>query len=124
MKFFLPNILLLSALLCPQVQAVDADGNFAIWGKGNKSCHSYNIARGTEQEELFKQYLMGYLTAFNIQLEATYRIAGKKSISDILGWLDDYCETKPVVSFEQSLADFIVEHHDQRLKKAPAKYGR
>lgn len=124
MKFFLPSILFLSILLCPQLQAVDANGNFAIWGKGNKSCHNYNIARGTDQEELFKQYLMGYLTAFNIQMEATYRIAGRKDINDILIWLDDYCNSKPIVSFGKSLADFIIEHYDQRLEKSPARHSR
>jgi len=34
------SILFLLALTPVQLQADDSNGNFAIWGMGNKSCHS------------------------------------------------------------------------------------
>ena len=125
----LSNIMMLLALTCLTVipvssQAVDSNGHFAIWGKGNKSCHSYNISRNTDEEQRFKDYIMGYLTAFNFQMPDTYRIAGNMNLNEILAWLDDYCELKPVLAFEQSLANFIDEHHDKRMKRSPSKYSR
>ena len=121
---YLSSILFLLALIPMQSQAADSKGHFAIWGKGNKSCHSYNISRNTDEEQRFKDYIMGYLTAFNVQMPETYRIAGHMNLNEILSWLDDYCELKPIMAFEQSLADFIIENHDKRMKKSPSKYQR
>ncbi len=125
----LSSIMISLALTCMTVipvssQAADSNGHFAIWGKGNKSCHSYSISRNTDEEQRFKDYIMGYLTAFNVQLPDTYRVAGQMNLNDILAWLDDYCELKPVIAFEQSLADFITENYDERMKKSPSKYRR
>ncbi len=118
------SILFLLALMPLQSQAADSKGSFAIWGSGNKSCHSYNISRDTNEDRGFKDYIMGYLTAFNVQLPETYRIAGQMNLDEILDWLDDNCELKPIISFEQSLTDFITENYDKRMKKAPSKFQR
>lgn len=121
---YLSSILFLLVLISVPSQAADSNGHFAIWGKGNKSCHSYNISRNTDEEQRFKDYIMGYLTAFNVQMPETYRIAGHMNLDEILEWLDDYCELKPIMAFEQSLADFIVENYDKRMKKSPSKFRR
>ena len=118
------SILFLLAMLPLQSQAADSNGHFAIWGKGNKSCHSYNISRDTEEEQEYKDYIMGYLTALNVQLPDTYRVSGEMNLNDILAWLDDYCGLKPVLAFEQSLADFIKDNYDKRMKKSPSKFRR
>ena len=120
----LSSILFLLALIPLQSQAVDSNGHFAIWGKGNKSCHSYNISRNSDEEQSFKDYIMGYLTAFNVQMPETYRVAGHMKLDEILIWLDDYCQLKPIIAFEQSLADFIAENYDKRMKKSPSKFRR
>lgn len=120
----LNSALLLLVLSPMQTQGADINGHFAIWGKGSKSCHSYNIAKETEAEQMYKEYIMGYLTSFNTHDENTYRISGDMDINAITSWLDDYCTEKPVVAFEQSLYDFVVEHYDNRMEKSPAKFQR
>ena len=125
----LSNIIILLTLTCVTIipvssLAADKDGNFAIWGKGNKSCHNYNISRNTDEEQRFKDYIMGFLTAFNVQMPETYRVSGHMTLDEILTWLDDYCQLKPIISFEQSLADFIIENRDERMKRSPSKYRR
>ena len=123
MKYLFPTLLYLF-LLPLHGYAVDNDGNFAIWGKGSKSCHSFNIARNTENEDAFKHYIMGYLTASNVQMANTYSIAGKKNIHNILDWLTDHCETHPVIAFEKALADFIMQNYDNRMQQSPKKHMR
>ncbi len=102
-------------------QANDKNGSYAIWGMGSKTCYSYNKDRGAGDYVRYKDYLMGYLTAYNATAEDTYRISGKMELNDILEWLDDYCEFKQVHAFELALADFIHEHKETRIKKARSK---
>ena len=102
------------------VLAADKSGNIAIWGAGQKSCFSYTAARKNDDENYYKYYLMGYLTAYNAQTPDTYRISGSKNIDEILSWLDNYCTTKQVHGFDQALVEFITEHYPKRLKSAAA----
>lgn len=118
------SILFLFFLILSQSQAADSKGAFAIWGKGSQSCHSYNVARDTGEDRAHKNYIMGYFTAFNVQMPDTYRVAGEMNLDEILVWLDDNCELKPIIAFEQSLADFITENYENRMKKAPSKFQR
>jgi len=71
-----------------------------------------------------KDYIMGFLTAFNVQMPETYRVSGHMTLDEILTWLDDYCQLKPVTAFEQVLVDFIIENRDERMKRSPSKYRR
>lgn len=105
-------------------QAMDKNGNYAVWSVGKKSCYSYNKARESEEQNIYKTFVMGYLTAYNAISEETYSISGAMTLSDILIWLDDYCELKPVHSFELALSEFLIAHKEKRLKQSPAAFGR
>lgn len=119
------HLLIAMVLLVPvQSQAVDKNGHFAIWGKGGKSCYSYTKARNAEDVQSYKDYIMGYLTASNLRMEDTYSISAQMNINDILAWLDSYCETKPMISVEQSLTEFTITHYEKRAKRAPHRYNR
>ena len=117
-------IFLVLSFLSVNLQAIDSNGNFAIWGKGNKSCYSYTVAYDNSKLQSYKDFVMGYLTGHNVQTPDTYRISGKMDLSQILSWLYDYCDSKPIVSFEHALADFIGEHFDKRIKHSQTKFGR
>jgi hypothetical protein len=117
--------LILILLTCASfiVQAKDKNGNYAVWGPGDKSCFSYNNARATEKYDAFKYYIMGYLTAYNSLTPDTYRISGIDQFSDVLKWLDDYCQKQPVHSFDQAINDYATGHHDTRLDRPPVIHG-
>jgi len=104
--------------------SADKSGNFAIWGAGNKSCHSYYQAREVNDFDKFKDYLMGFLTAYNIITPETYSISGSMKLDDVLTWFDDHCGLQPTISFEHALSDFISEHFDNRMKTSPATFRR
>jgi hypothetical protein len=104
--------------------AADRDGNYAVWGPGAKSCHSYNQAAGEAARVPFSNYVMGYLTAYNAVSEETYAISGNMNLEAVMGWLDDYCGQKPMHSFEQALIDFTSSHVEHRFSRPPGSSGR
>ena len=104
--------------------AADRSGNYAIWGKGNKSCFNYLKDRDAEKDKAYKNYVMGYLTAYNTMTPETYNISGNLRLDDIMAWLDDYCDAKQVHGLEQSLIEFISKHHEKRLRTLPGRIGR
>ncbi len=118
------SFVLLIFLFNAPVQGMDSNGNYAIWGIGQKPCHRYNLARAAENDAEYKQYTMGFLTAYNHQAENTYSISSSMTLNEIFSWLDDECELKPIVSFEEALTGFIIEHHESRMKSPPGGFGR
>ncbi len=104
--------------------AADKSGNYAIWGKGNKSCFNYLKDRGAGKDNTYKNYVMGYLTAYNTLAPETYNISGSMRLDDIMAWLDDYCDAKQVHGLEHSLIEFIGKHHEKRLRTPPGRIGR
>ena len=103
--------------------AADGNGNYAIWGSGNKSCHSYNNSRAEEDDFKFRDYTMGYLTSYNHQASETYSISSDMNLDEVLTWLDDLCQLKPVISFEEALVSFIIEHYESRKKTSSSRQG-
>ena len=123
MKLF--RIIFLVLFISPSTGfTADANGNYAIWGSGNKSCHSYANARKSDDFVAYKHYVMGFLTAYNVLIPNTYRISGKMNLNEILVWFDDYCELKAMSAFELALADFVTEHYDRRTKSSSSGIGR
>ena len=117
-------IFLLLSGLALTVSAADQDGNYAVWGPGQKSCYNYSNARTAGEHGDYKYFIMGYLTAYNTLSEKTYRISGNKNLKEILKWMDGYCDENGVHSFEQAIANFIVEHHDTRYSQPASRFWR
>jgi hypothetical protein len=67
---------------------------------------------------------MGYLTAYNAVSTDTYGISGDMNLDAVMGWLGDYCEQKPMHSFEQALIDFTSSHTADRYTRPPGQVGR
>ena len=105
--------------------AADKKGNYAIWGVGNKSCHSYNLSRAANEDDKYKDFIMGYFTAYNHTADETYSISRDMNINEILTWVDEQCELKPMVGFEEALTTFIINNHEGRMKTPPGnRVGR
>ncbi len=116
MKYLLGSLLL---LFVHTAQAADNSGKYAIWGAGQKSCFRYNAARSSGEDDYYRYFLMGYLTAYNTQTPETYRISGGNDMPAILSWLDDFCTSKQSQGFELALIEFIAEHYPKRYKRRP-----
>lgn len=115
----------LFAMSCsPLAMAADKDGNYAVWGVGAKSCYHYSQTLGQPEAESFRNYVMGYLTAYDALTEDTYSIGSGKDLDLVMAWITEYCTKKPIHSFEQALAEFTVEQHPQRSRHPPFRFGR
>ena len=104
--------------------ATDKNGNYAIWGVGNSACIKYTKSRAANDYNDYRLFLMGYLTAYNHQMDETFSISNSMTMDEILKWLDDECELKPMSGFDQAIMGFIVEHNAKRSKYPPGGFGR
>lgn len=116
------GLLALLALALPAT-ATDKNGNYAIWGVGSSACIKYSSMRTSKEDGNYRDYLMGYMTAYNNLAENTYSISSTMTLDDILVWLDGECELKPTFSFDQVIMEFIIAHHEKRAKFPPGRFG-
>jgi hypothetical protein len=114
---------ILSAL-CSAANAADRDGNYAVWGPGARSCHSYNQSSAEAERAPYRNYVMGYLTAYNAVSTDTYAISAGMDLDAVMTWLDDYCAEKAMHSFEQALIGFTSDHAANRYQQPPGRGSR
>lgn len=118
----------LCAALCAAalpVVAADGAGNYAIWGAGGRSCHQFEVATtDPAQTAAFRDFLMGYLTAFNTLAPETYDALGGESLESALSWLRDYCDQHQMDSFERALGQLLLARHDARSRVPPGSGRR
>ena len=104
--------------------AADKSGNYAIWGKGQKSCFRYMKDRSAGKDDAYKSFIMGYLTAYNAMTPETYSISRDMKLDEIMTWVDDYCDLKQMHGIESSLLEFIASQYEKRYRDPPGRAGR
>ncbi len=109
------------ACLCTCLaSAADSQGNYAIWGAGGRSCNQFaQSASDATKTTSFRDYLTGYLTAFNTLTPDTYDGTGGAALETTLGWLRNYCDEHKMDSFERAMGQMLRARHDQRSRVAP-----
>lgn len=110
--------------LSTTLHAADDEGNYAIWGMGNSSCHSYNEARAKDDADGFRYFVMGYLTAYNVHQNETYSISAAQPMPEIMAWFDDFCSDNAIHSFESALKNYVSESYEDRMKAPPNAFSR
>lgn len=103
--------------------AVDTNGNYAVWGVGKKACFAFNKEMGSEDNAKYKHFIKGFLTAYNMFTEKTYNITGSMNETDVLEWLNDYCDDNPMSGLESALLNFTFDHYDHRMKSSGSSGG-
>lgn len=114
-----PLLMAVSLFISMSTLAADAGGNYAIWGVGQSSCHKFLKSREADESRQYKDYLMGYLTAFNTLSDDTYNISGKTKLGEIEQWLAGYCDLHQIESFNRAIQQYATEHFDARLTVSP-----
>lgn len=111
------SILLLGLVLtATPLQAKDMNQNFATFGKGSESCLSYMESRVDNGRELerFKQFIFGYLSAFNLMIPQTFNILGERSMNDVFEWIDGYCLKTPNDNITNAVAALTQAYFEER----------
>jgi hypothetical protein len=119
-------IIILSMLILTSTSAiaVDSDGNYAVWGVGKKSCFGFNKEINGEDSDRFRDYIKGFLTAYNMFTEKTFSITGNMNEDEVVNWLTEYCADNPMFGLETALLNFTFDHYDKRLKSSGRSVGR
>jgi len=119
----LPSMLVLLAASASATGA-DSESRYLIWGAGKASCHRYNEARAANDFRHFKEYALGYLTAYNAYVPETYSVTRDMNSEAIVAWLDDFCRTHQIEGFAGALQQFVEEMKATREQHAPTSGGR
>lgn len=99
------------------VWAADSGGNYAIWPLGASSCHRYGTtAADAAKRQPYRDFLTGYLTAYNTLADDTYNALGDMKLSDAMAWLDDYCDLHKLDGFERAIQQLVTARHDARRR--------
>lgn len=104
--------------VAPWAGAADKQGNYAVWGAGQRSCNQYMDARAAGDFGEFKSYALGYITAYNTFVPETYRNAPELDVEGVMKWLDQYCEVTRVDSYERALKLMMEHFHPTRQTSA------
>jgi len=108
-------------VLVSSVQARDYNQQFATYGAGDYPCSVYSKARaaGDDQEDQIRQWLAGYVTAFNLIIGGTYDIFGSTDFNGMLQWLDDRCDKYPNANLTNTVARFTEVVYSYRKQVKP-----
>ncbi len=89
--------LVLVALTATPLQARDFEDNYAVYGAGAEPCSNYLQAMNRSGKELdyFIDWTVGYLSAFNVIMPATYNVLGETSFPEAQQWLMRHCRQYP-----------------------------
>lgn len=100
--------------------AADRQGNYAIWGAGGQSCHQFALSdQDVSKTAPYRDYLMGYLTAFNAFAPDTYDATGGVTLEATLTWLRRYCDAHAMDSFERAVGQMLLTQHAARTRLPP-----
>lgn len=120
-----PVLIAITLLLATPLAAMAADaaGNYAIWGVGRASCNQYVKSHNATNDERYKIFLMGYLTAVNTLSDDTYNVTGSQPLDAALGWLTEYCGAHQMDSFDRAVQQLVEAGFDTR-QRVPPGYER
>lgn len=105
----------------PRAVAADAHGNYAVWGVGQASCNQFTKAYAKQAFQDYKNYLGGYLTAFNMLADDVYQATGKNNTADNLALLQVHCRGNPMHSFEHAVQSLLAQTQVSRQNSQQEK---
>ncbi len=120
-------ILFVCSVLSLPLQARDFEGAYAVYGAGAQPCSTYTaaVSQGGREEDFFIDWMIGYLSAFNVIMPDTYDILGDNGFPLAQSWMADHCLKFPRESFVNAMARLTEVLYPTRyqagLKNAPAQ---
>ncbi|MFN2170919.1 MAG: hypothetical protein ACK2UF_05765 [Candidatus Promineifilaceae bacterium] len=121
------HLFIIVALLLPiGCWASDKNGKYReTYTADHGSCASFILAKNEcnhgncRDLNTFSDWLMGYITSYNLSTPATFDIVAKTNLKFTILWLDNYCKQNPTKSFPQAVASLMTELYPTRQKERP-----
>jgi len=104
--------------------SVSEDTVFKNWGVGAMSCANYVEAREFPDSPIgpydatFRQWFMGFATAFNIKDASTSDLLGRTSVERAMKWIEGYCRKHEDKEFFTAVWQFTRLAYPYRAKQA------
>ena len=95
---------------------------FKNWGVGAFSCTSFVEAREFPDSPVgpydatFRQWLMGFATAFNLKDPSTADLLGRTSVERAMSWIEGYCRKNGDKEFFAAVWEFTKMAYPHRVK--------
>ena len=113
-----------SSVQTPRLENMQIDEHaiFKNWGVGTMSCASYVESRDFPDtptgpyDATFRQWLMGFTTAFNIKDQSTSDLLGYTSVERAMSWIEGYCRKSPDKEFFSAVWEFTKVAYPHRAK--------
>ncbi len=102
--------------------SVNKQATFKNWGVGAMSCARYVEAREMPDTPVgpfdvtFRQWLMGFTTAFNVKDSATTDLLGRTSVERAMNWIEIYCRKNQDKEFFTAVWEFTKLAYPRRVK--------
>ena len=116
LRLFLPVFLLLTISL--PASARDFENAYAVYAAGAEPCKHYTMAmkKGGRAQDYFSDWLIGYLSAFNVIMPDTHNILGEMDFASAQGWLQRHCARYPNELFVNATARLTEVLYPTRFK--------
>lgn len=104
--------------------SVNENAMFKNWGVGAMPCANYVEAREFPDSPIgpydatFRQWLMGFATAFNIKDASTTDLLGRTSVEHAMKWIEGYCRKHGDEEFFTAVWQFTKMAYPNRAKPA------
>lgn len=122
MNYKVTGLVLVMLSCVSTVQARDYQQQFATYGVGDYNCSAYSKAMtGGEEENQVRQWLAGYISAFNLIIGGNYDIFGSTDFEGMISWLNDRCKKYPKANLTNTVARFTEVVYPYRIQVMPDK---
>lgn len=95
----LTRTLLITSLLAASfiASARDFEDSYAVYGAGADDCSTYlaSMVKGGQEQDYFTDWVVGYFSAFNVIMPATYDLLGETDFPTAQRWLERDCQRYP-----------------------------
>jgi hypothetical protein len=108
----------LFALISAPLSARDFENAYAVYGAGAEPCKHYSLAveKGGAAEDFFNDWVIGYLSAFNVIIPETHNILGEMGFPLAQRWLQRHCRRYPNELFVNATARLTEVLYPARFK--------
>jgi hypothetical protein len=139
LRVFLSAVCLVVAALAP-VYAVDSNARYFAYGVGQRTCSDYlkfrqknldvldqKYERYTRDElyeivdKIVEHWIAGFLTAADLYLADTYKIAGETTMDELKARLETICRANDKQYVAAAMAALVEELNPRRVKAEAGK---